>query len=69
MLKDAAVVMSTPLSHVINLSLTTGTFPMDWGTAKINVCTKVEFLTSLEITDQFSILLFVSKITEKEVLN
>ena len=35
LLKDSAAILSAPLAHFINLSITTGIFPMDWKKAKI----------------------------------
>eukprot|EP00794_Sanderia_malayensis_P011654 gene11654-12853_t len=35
LIKDAAGVLSVPLSHIINVSLDTGQFPQEWKSAKI----------------------------------
>ena len=35
LLKDSAELIAAPLTHLINLSLTTNIFPADWKNAKI----------------------------------
>ena len=35
LLKDSAEVISAPLTHLINISLMTSTFPADWKEAKV----------------------------------
>ena len=35
LLKNSAAILSAPLAHLINLSITTVIFPMDWKKAKV----------------------------------
>ena len=67
LLKDAAPSISKPLAHVINLSLSTSTFPTEWKEAKVTPLFKSGNRTSVENYRPISILPVVSKIAEKIV--
>ena len=53
LIKDAADVLSVPLSYIINLSLDTGRFPQEWKAAKIIPLHKSGSTKSLITIDQF----------------
>ena len=67
LLKDAAPVISKPLAHIINLSLTTSIFPTEWKEAKITPLFKSGKKSSVENYRPISILPVISKIAEKIV--
>ena len=67
LIKDAADVLSVPLSHVINLSLDTGQFPQEWKAAKIIPLHKSGSTKSFDNYRPISVLPIVSKVIEKIV--
>ena len=67
MLKDAAAVIAKPLTHIINLSLKTGTIPTDWKAAKVIPLFKSGSLAEIDNYRPISILPSISKILEKVV--
>ena len=67
LIKDAADVLSVPLSHVINLSLDTGQFPQEWKAAKIIPLHKSGSTTNFDNYRPISVLPIVSKVIEKIV--
>ena len=67
LIKDAASVISVPLSHIINLSLETGNFPQEWKVAKISPLLKSGSTTNFDNYRPISILSLVSKVIEKIV--
>ena len=66
-MKDAAKVLSVPLSHTINLSLEIGSFPQQWKIAKIIPLDKSGSTTNFDNYRQISVLPIVSKVIEKIV--
>ena len=67
LLKDSAAILSAPLAHLINLSITTGIFPMDWKKAKIIPVHKSGPFSVLDNYRPISILPVISKIIEKAI--
>ena len=67
LIKDAADVLSVPLSHIINMSLDTGQFPQEWKAAKIIPLHKSGSTKSFDNYRPISVLPIVSKIIEKIV--
>ena len=67
LIKDAADVLSVPLSYIINLSLDTGQFPQEWKAAKIIPLHKSGSTKSFDNYRPISILPIVSKVIEKIV--
>ena len=67
LLKDAATVISGPLSHIINLSLNAGIVPSDFKDAKLVPLHKSGNVTSANNYRPISILSVVSKIMERAV--
>ena len=53
LIKDAASVISVPLSHIINLSLETGNFPQQWKVAKLVLCSSQDRQQTLITIDQY----------------
>ena len=67
LLKDAARSVSIPLTYLINLSLRTGSYPMDWKIAKIVPIHKSGFFAAIDNYRPISVLPAISKIIEKTV--
>ena len=67
LLKDSAAVIAKPLAYIINLSLSTGTVPTEWKTARITPIHKSGDVTKADNYRPISILPAVSKILEKAV--
>ena len=65
LLNDSAELIATPLTHLINLSLTTNVFPADWKIAKIIPIYKSGSRSNLDNYRPISILPVLSKIVEK----
>ena len=65
LLNDSAELIATPLTHLINLSLTTNVFPADWKIAKIIPIYKLGSCSNLDNYRPISILPVLSKIIEK----
>ena len=61
LIKDAADVLSVPLSHIINMSLDTGQFPQEWKAAKIIPLHKSGSTKSFDNYRPISVLPIVSK--------
>ena len=67
LLKDCADAIAGPLSHLINLSLKTGTVPLIWKKARITPLHKSGSTTTPENYRPISVLPILSKILEKSV--
>eukprot|EP00794_Sanderia_malayensis_P005002 gene5002-5659_t len=67
LIKDAADVLSVPLSHIINVSLDTGQFSQEWKSAKIIPLHKSGSTTNFDNYRPISVLPIVSKVIEKIV--
>ena len=67
LLKDVATVISNPLSHLINLSLISGTVPSEWKVAKLIPIHKSGRTTTANNYRPISILPILSKILERAV--
>ena len=67
MLKDCARVISGPLTHLINLSLTSGTVPNDWKIAKVTPIHKSGSIDDYNNFRPISVLPVLSKILERAV--
>ena len=67
MLKDCARVISGPLTHPINLSLTSGTVPNDWKIAKVTPIHKSSSIDDYNNFRPISVLPLLSKILERAV--
>ena len=67
LLKDCALVIAPPLTHIINMSLETSTFPSIWKSAKITPIYKSGNLDHVENYRPISVLPILSKILEKVV--
>ena len=67
LLKDSAEMIAAPLTHLINLSLSTNIFPADWENAKIIPIHKSGTYSNLDNYRPISILPVLSKIIEKIV--
>ena len=65
--KDAACNISAPLTHLVNLSLQTGTFPAYWKLAKIVPIHKSGSFSCFDNYRPISILPVLSKIIERAV--
>jgi len=65
LLKDAASVLSTPLTFIINLSLNTSTIPNEWKVAKVVALHKGGYKENMTNYSPISILPVVSKILER----
>ena len=68
MLKDAATIITEPLAY-INLSLQSGSVPMEWKAAKILSLFKSGSMVELDNYRPISILPVLSKILERIVIN
>ena len=66
-LKDIASVISQPLCHIINLSVTTGVVPTEWKTAKITPILKSGSSDEVDNYRPISVLPVLSKILERFV--
>lgn len=66
-LKDTAKIISSPLSHLINMSLESGLVPTPWKAAKVNPVFKSGSKNDFGNYRPISILPIVSKIIEKAV--
>ncbi|XP_057308170.1 uncharacterized protein LOC130646052 [Hydractinia symbiolongicarpus] len=69
MLKDCAILISKPLSHIINLSINTSTVPSAWKVAKVAPIFKSGDSSLLKNYRPISILPVLSKILEKAIHN
>ena len=67
LIKDAADVLSVPLSHIINMSLDIGQFPQEWKAAKIIPLHKSGSTKSFDNYRPISVLPIVSNVIEKIV--
>ena len=67
MLKDCARVISGPLTHLINLSLTSGTVPNDWKIAKVTPIHKSGSIDDYNNFRPISVLPVLLKILERAV--
>ena len=67
MLKDAALVLTKPLTFIINLSLETGVVPSEWKVAKVLPLYKSGSLAEIDNYRPISILITLSNILEKIV--
>ena len=67
MLKDAALLLTKPLTFIINLSLETGVVPSEWKVAKVIPLYKSGSLAEIDNYRPISILPTLSKILEKIV--
>ena len=67
LLKDSANEITYALTYLVNLSLSTATFPSEWKTAKITPVFKSGNKTDIENYRPISILSVISKIMEREV--
>ena len=67
LLKDSAAAILLPLTHIINLSFSTGVFPTQWKNARIVPVHKSESKSSLDNYRPISILPVLSKTIEKLV--
>ena len=67
MLKDAATIITKPLAYIINLSLHSGSVPMEWKAAKIIPLFKSGSMVELDNYRPISILPVLSKILERIV--
>ena len=67
MLKDCTRVISGPLTHLINLSLTSGTVPNDWKIAKVTPIHKSGSIDDYNNSRPISVLPVLSKILERAV--
>ena len=67
LLKDCAVLISKPLSHIINLSLRTGSFPAGWKSEKVTPVYKSGNTSLPENYRPISVLPIMSKILAKAV--
>ena len=67
LLKDSAAILSAPPAYLINLSITTGIFPIDWKKAKITPVHTPGLFSILDNYRPMSILPVISKIIEKEI--
>ena len=66
-LKDCGHVLKLPLTHIINLSLTTATFPTDWRKSKLVPVYKSGSINDIENYRPISVIPSVSKIIERIV--
>ena len=67
LLKDSAAAISLPITHIINLSFSTGAFPTQWKNARIVPVHKSGSKSSLDNYRPISILPVLSKTIEKLV--
>ena len=67
LLRDSASVISKPISHIINLSLTSGKIPTEWKSAKVIPLHKSGKTTKTDNYRPISILPVLSKILERAV--
>ena len=68
MLKDAATIITKPLAYIINLSLQSGSVPIEWKAAKIIPLFKSGSMVELDNYRPISILPVLSKILERIVV-
>ena len=67
MLKDAATIITKPLAYIINLSLRSGSVPLEWKAAKVIPLFKSGSMVELDNYRPISILPVLSKILERIV--
>lgn len=67
MLKDAAAVINKPLAYIVNLSLQSGSVPMEWKSAKVIPLFKSSSMVEFDNYSSISILPILSKILERIV--
>ena len=68
-LKDGASILKTPISHIVNLSISSSTVPTDFKMAKVKPLYKKNKKTDVGNYRPISILNIVSKILEKAIYN
>ena len=66
-LKDCTNVLVGPLTHIINLSLTTGVIPTEWKTAKITPVHKSGSTSNFDNYRPISVIPAIAKVIEKTV--
>ena len=70
LLKDSTAILSNPLAHLINLSITTGIFPADWKKSKSSPFISLDHLQSWIATGLFqSCLSFQRSFKEQFIVN
>ena len=67
LLKDSANEITYALTYLVNLSLSTATFPSEWKMAKVTPVFKLGNKTDIENYRPISILSVISKVMEREV--
>ena len=67
MLKDAAIIITKPLHYIVNLSLQSGSVPMEWKAAKVIPLFKSGSMVELDSYRHIYILPVLSKILERIV--
>ena len=65
MLKDTATIITKPLAYIINLSLQSGSVPLEWKAAKVIPLFKGGSMVELDNYRPISILPVLSKILER----
>jgi hypothetical protein len=66
-LKDGASILKKPITHIVNLSITTSTVPIDFKIAKVKPLFKKNKQTDVSNYRPISILNIVSKVLEKAI--
>ena len=69
MLKDSAKEIAVPLTHIINLSISTSTFPTNWKVARVTPIYKSGCANDEANYRPISVLPILSRILEKAVYN
>ena len=67
LLRDCSSVIAAPLSHIINLSMSTGVYPTDWKRSKIIPVYKSGSNNNIENYRPISVIPAISKIAEKVI--
>ena len=67
LIKDSAESISAPMTHLINMSFMTSTFPLDWKAAKIIPSHKSGARSNCDNYGPISVLPILSKVSEKIV--
>ena len=68
-IKDGSSVIAKPLTHIVNLSITTGNIPDDLKAARVVPLYKKKGKTNVENYRPISVLSIISKVFEKVVFN
>ena len=68
-IKDGSSVIAKPLTHIVNVSITTGTIPDDLKVARVVPLYKNKSKTNVENYRPISVLRIISKIFERVVFN